>query len=291
MQLSAEVAQRVAARLRITLEVQYAEGDFTLQVRQLCASMGASRRPAIFIVTPVEESALRTISEQTLEAEIGWFWLNRSAGNEAELRSRFPKLPVSLFSPDQSEAGRIQARQLRAILPAGGRALYVQGRMTNSSARQRAAAFHEQLATPGPAIEIVAQLDGGWSQDLAREAVTRWLHVTRQKRQRPQAVVCQNDSMAAGVVEVLEAVAKSSGDGDLTGVPVVGLDGLPAIGRRMVDEGKLAATTVLPLSSEPAIRAAAAYIANGEIPPIRTLLEPQPYPSEAEMIRRWSRAN
>ncbi len=290
MQLSVETAERTAARLGLSLSVHYAQSDFTLQVRQLGSFMRGNQKPAIFMVIPVEESALKTLSEQALEAGIGWFWLNRSVGNEAELRSRFPKLPVSLFSPDQRQAGRVQARQVRGLLPEGGRALYVQGRMSNSSARLRAGAFHDELALPGPAIEIVAELDGGWSQALARDAVTRWLQVTRVTRQRPQAVICQNDSMAAGVLEALALVAKTSGDSDLTKVPVVGLDGLPGIGRQMVDDGLLAATTLLPVASEPAVAAAAAFIANGALPQAQTLLVPEPYPTESAASRRYSRA-
>ena len=53
-----------------------------------------------------------------------------------------------------------------------------------------------------------------------------------------------------GLLEALAAVARSAGEPELARVPVVGADGLHAIGRHMVDIGKLAATTLLPITAD-----------------------------------------
>jgi ABC-type sugar transport system substrate-binding protein len=288
MQLSAEAASRSADRLRLTLDIQFAEADFTTQVRQLYLATRALPRPDLVMVTPVQEAALKTLSEQTVASGIGWFWMNRSVGNERELRARFPEIPICLVSPDQREAGRIQARQARSLLPKAGRILFVQGRMTNQSARLRADAFREALKTYA-GLEVIGELDGSWSAEGASQAVTRWLDVMRPTRLRPDVIICQNDAMAGGVLDTLAAIAAKTTEPELAKLPVIGADGLHALGRHMVDVGKLAATTLLPITSDRALLAAAAFLDHGEIPPAEIILAPTAYPDEATMVRRWRR--
>jgi ABC-type sugar transport system substrate-binding protein len=288
MQLSAEAASRSAERLRLTLDIQFAEADFTTQVRQLYLATREVPRPDFVMVTPVQEAALKTLSEQTVAAGIGWFWMNRSVGNERELRARFPEIPVCLVSPDQREAGRIQARQARSLLTQTGRVLFVQGRMTNQSARLRAEAFREALKRY-PGLEVIGELDGNWSAEGAKLAVTRWLDVMRPTPLRPDVVICQNDAMAGGVLDALSDVAKKAGEPELAKLPVIGADGLHALGRHMVDIGKLAATTLLPITADRALQAAAAFLDNGDMPPAEIILPPAAYPDEATMVRRWRR--
>jgi ABC-type sugar transport system substrate-binding protein len=289
MQLSAEAASRAADRLGVSLDIQFAEREFTTQVRQIYSAIRGIPRPSIVMVTPVQESALRTLSEQTVDSGIGWFWLSRSVGNEKELRARHPQLPICMITPDQREAGRIQARQVKALLERGGRLLYVQGRMTNQSARLRAEAFRETLARGGSGLELIGELDGNWSPDAAKQALDRWMQVMKPTRLRPDAVVCQSDAMATGILAGLKALAEATGEPALARIPVLGADGLRAIGRHMVDAGQLAATILLPITTERALQAAAAFFDNGELPPAEITLEPVPYPEEAVMVRRWRR--
>jgi inositol transport system substrate-binding protein len=279
MRATADAAARVALSLGIAVDTVFAEGDFTVQVHQLYDAMRQGSGLSLLMVMPVEERALRTVSEQALQAGIGWFWLSRSVDNVAELRQRFPELPISLITPDHVESGRIQARQLRALLPRGGRVLHVLGRMSNQSARLRAQGFEELVSGTEPAIEVLAKLDGNWSPVAARSAVSHWLSVMRPTRHPPDAVVCQNDAMAKGVVEALRTLALETGDSELAALPVIGVDGLREVGRLLVDDGTLTATTLLPMTSDVAVRAAAAYILHGEMPPQRIVLEPKPYPA------------
>jgi ABC-type sugar transport system substrate-binding protein len=290
MQLSAETAAKVADRLRLSLDIEFAEDDFTAQVRQVYGAIRSTPPPTILMVTPVQESALKALSEQAVDAGIGWFWLSRSVGNEDLLREKHPDVPVCMVTPDQSELGRIQARQLRALLPTGGRVVYVQGRMTNQSSRLRAEAFRDLLHRTGTGIDIIGELDGNWSATDARQALTRWLRVMRPTSLRPDAVVCQNDAMAGGVIEALKALSTELGDPAVARLPVFGADGLRAIGRHMVDAGLLAATVQVPTTTERALLLAQAFLERGERPPAQVVLTPEPYPDEQKMIRRWRRS-
>jgi ABC-type sugar transport system substrate-binding protein len=106
---------------------------------------------------------------------------------------------------------------------------------------------------------------------------------------RPDVIVCQSDAMATGILEGLKSLAESVGEPNLVRVPVLGADGLRAIGRHMVDAGMLAATILLPITTERALQAAATYFDTGDLPPAEITLEPLPYPEEAVMVRRWRR--
>jgi ABC-type sugar transport system substrate-binding protein len=163
------------------------------------------------------------------------------------------------------------------MLPRGGRVLHVLGRMSNQSARLRTEGFDEILRD-SPSIEVVARLDGDWSADAARQAVSRWLSMVGARRRWPDAIVCQNDAMANGVAQGLRALESELGEPALSRLPVVGLDGLLSVGQALVDSGTLVATTVLPFTSDAALEAAALYIDTGELPPASIVLSPSAYP-------------
>ena len=284
MQLSAELASATAASTGVEVDVQFAEGDFTAQVRQVLSAMRALPRPRVILMMPIQESSLKAISEQATAAGIGWFWLSRSAGNHVELQQRYPGLPISFVTPDQREAGRIQGGQIRALLPKGGRVLWIHGRMSNQSTLVRTAGTREALAK-AEGIEIVGELDGNWSADDTTTAALRWLRTMWPTRLRPRVIACQSDVMASGALNALKVLSSELNDPSLLQVPLLGCDGLRSFGRRMVDEGIFAATTVLPTTTERAVRLAAAALDRGEMPPSEVVLEPQPYPDEATLLR------
>jgi ABC-type sugar transport system substrate-binding protein len=287
MQLSAEVAASTAARLGIRLETHFADGDFTQQIRQLHAAARGEQPPRIFLVTPVQEAALHGLSAQLAGRGHGWFWLSRSSGSHDDLRQRFPKAPTCLVSPDQVEAGRIQARQLRALFPSGAHVLQVQGRMTNQSAQLRSAGLLEEVRRSGVAIDFVANLDGNWSAADTRACVGQWLKTAVSSKQRIDAIVCQSDEMATGVLDAIRELRPDARGRFAQRLPILGCDGLRAAGCRLVDEGQLAGTTILPTTTEKALQLCDAYFATGAMPPAEVILPPVPYPDEGTLLRRW----
>ena len=64
MQLSAELASATAASTGVEVDVQFAEGDFTAQVRQVLSAMRALPRPRVILMMPIQESSLKAISER-----------------------------------------------------------------------------------------------------------------------------------------------------------------------------------------------------------------------------------
>ena len=279
-------ALETAGRLGMEVDVAFAGSDFFTQVRQIHNALSGSPRPDVVAVMAVQEAALKGLAERVTASGAGWVCLNRKLEKLAELRTEHPELPIGLVAPDQIEAGRIQARQVRTLLTGGGHVLYVQGRATNASSEQRARGFKEVTAFSAAGIEIVGTIDGNWMAADARVAAAHWLSMMLPAGVRVDAVVCQNDFMAAGVRQELCARTVDNSAG-LARIPVLGCDGVLSVGCQLVNDGELAATVVLPTTTARALEAIHVHFSGGSRLPPEILLPPTPYPDEALMVRRW----
>jgi ABC-type sugar transport system substrate-binding protein len=283
-------SQAVATSQRLGVELMpvfFAEaGDLTEQVRQIYRVISAPERdrPDAIMTMPVQESALHSITEKVLGLGIGVVFLNRTASDLRALRQGFPGIPVGFVTPDQAEAGRIQARQVGAVLPGGGNVICVQGRASNTSAQGRLAGFREGIGAAK--LEIATTLEGGWKTETASAVVGKWLRTMLPTGYRIDAVACQSDLMAAGVLQALQELAGELKRPELSCIPVFGMDGVENIGRRLVDEAKLAATVVMPLTTEKAVQLVSAWYRDREPMPLRVVLAPSAYPRESAMVRR-----
>ena len=172
-------------------------------------------------------------------------------------------MSISTVCPDEVETGRVQGRQMRALVPAGRRVLYIQGSPRSLASRQRTAGMQE--ATAGAPFEVVLA-GGDWNPAFASRTVREWLRFAVGGRRPFDLVACQNDHMAGGALEALAAAAAESGQKDVGAIPVTGCDGAPDIGQKMVRDGRLVATVVLPRVAGPAVDEIAALLASGTRP-------------------------
>jgi ABC-type sugar transport system substrate-binding protein len=187
--------------------------------------------------------------------------------------------------PDQREIGAIQARQLRALLPRGGNVVYVQGQAASSPAQGRLAGLTAGLE--GSGITIAGVLDGNWTSEDAEKVSGDWLALMlRAGRQSFDLIACQSDEMAMGVKKALATVAEALHRPEAARIPVTGVDGNPEVGRRLVDEGALAATIVVPSTGAPAVDRLLKAIATRHMPPAELILHVKSYPDEAALVSR-----
>ena len=218
-------------------------------------------------------------------AGIGWVSLFRRAPYVDELRRSHPQVPVFMSSPDHTAVGRIQGRQIRALLRDRGQVLFVKGMASSSSTLERFVATEEELRSSG--VEIISQIDGNWSEDVAAREVERWLRLmVAFKDKRVDLVACHSDAMARGARRGLRAAADALGRPELALLPVLGADGLTDVGRQMVDSGELSATIVLPSPAGPALQAIDGALFRGVAPPPEILLPPRGYPEESALVGR-----
>lgn len=278
--LISQDAKAAAERAGFELDVYFAEGRITNQVRQVynCIHGEAASRTCAIIAMPVRDNALNRVAHDAAQAGLGWMCVNRRMDCLGDLRKQFPDLPLGAVAPDQREIGRIQGRQFRALLPVGGRVLYVQGNASTSSARERLEGMRETIK--GSAVEAGDVVDGNWSTADAERMVSGWLRMVMSGRSRLDLIGCQNDLMAVGARNALLSVAEYLRRPELAKVPLTGCDGLESLGRKMVDEGQLAATIIVPSTGGPAVDAIATAFTKGVLPPEQITLKTASYPSQ-----------
>jgi ABC-type sugar transport system substrate-binding protein len=273
-------AEAAAASHRITVETQYSGMDFAAQLSMVQRSLDAAERPNAMLVMCVSDRGLQRVAQRAAHAGVHVLFLNASEDDLDSIRAENPGVAVGIVCPDEHETGRIQGRQFRQLVPPRGKVLYVQGRIRSKAARDRTAGVFEILE--GSPIEVMA-LEAGWTADDGREAVGTWLRMALRANRHLDLIGCQNDTIAEGVLEALNAVAVEFGRPDVRRIPVTGCDGSPEFGQPMVRRGELRATVVLPRSTGPAVDAIARTLRKGELPPPSLLLKPTSYPDEAEL--------
>ena len=261
-------ARNVAAELDVDVEVVFAENNAIQQIQQLYRVIRKEPRPHAILLESVAGEGLERVARTAAVAGIGWLLINRKVPYFDELRREYPKLPIGQMSTDQLEIGRIQGAQFRALLPKGGRLLYVQGPPDTSAAQQRLQGAQEALA--GSPIEL-SVVEGQWTEASGATAVERWLRLKREI----DVIGCQNDIMAVGAGHALASVGSAV---DARWVPRTGVDGLPEGGQRLVRSGQLAATVVVPSNTGPGLQVLARYYRTGASFPAETLLRPSSFP-------------
>jgi ribose transport system substrate-binding protein len=271
--LQGEDARSAGRRLAATVEVLFADDNAVLQIQQLFRFVHAplAERPAAIVLHTRVPDGLERVARNAARAGIGWLLLNRTAPYLESLRAEHPALAIAAITTDHVQIGRIQARQLQQLRPEARHVLYLQGPAGASAARLRLEGF--EGASRGRGLELKV-LNGEWTDTSAEKAVTAWLRLKTAELFVPEAVVCQNDNMARGTRRVLELLRP-----EWARAPFLGCDGLPASGRRDVDEGRLSATVTIPSCAGPAVEIALRWQRDGGVPPAETVLPPAPYPA------------
>jgi len=277
-----EDALKRAKHLGFELDVQLADNDAQRQINQIKTAIErrAATRTTAIMVCPVSENALSAAGRSAVVAGLDWVLLNRSADYLEALRQEFPRQVIFTVLPDQMEIGRIQGYQVRALAPPGERVLCITGRAETWSAGLRLAGLKEIAASVNPITDI----DGSWTSEGARRAVDEWLEVEGRKGSIG-AFVAQNDDMALGTRQALrDAIARWSLP--LGAVPIIGCDGSPRFGQRLVRERRLACTVAVSSSSGPALDWLHRARTGSERPPTQVVLAVTSFPAIEELGRR-----
>jgi ABC-type sugar transport system substrate-binding protein len=266
----------------LDVEVLVAQGDPIAQIRQIyaCIRRPAAERPRALLVIPVRDATMEQMVRDAIAAGMGCIVLNRHPAYMEALRKEFPTMPLATVGSDQTEAGRVQAQQARALLPGGGLTLYVMGPSLSSATQDRQAGFTDEIK--GSGIDV-AQVHGDWSTALAEKAVLGWLRLVLQSELRLRLVVCQNDAMALGARQALDVAATEMGRAELGRVPVTGFDGHPHFGRKLVDEGRLTATIIHQCPGAPAVKWLGQALQRGQFTAGRIVLPVTPYPETTRL--------
>jgi ribose transport system substrate-binding protein len=270
-------AQATAARAAgeqegFAVEVAYAENSPITQIQQVFALANrAAERPAAIVIELVgAPEGYRTAARAALSRGIGWIEVSGFTPSVPLLREEFPGRLVMAVTTTEEEIGRIHAAQCRALLPAGGSVLYIEGPSLQPEVKARRRGLEEGLR--GTSITIAKTLAGAWTHASAERAIDAHLRNPAGQLAAPALVCAQNDEMAIAVRSV--AIAHKP---EWSRLPYLGCDGLPEGGLRHVKEGRLAATVVKPVTTGIAVTKVAHAVLRGA-PPEDLVLPPESVP-------------
>lgn len=279
----AQSAEEAAQKLGVELQVIYAENDAITQSTQLLKVIQSeeSHRPNAIIFEPVGGTALPQVARSAAAVGIGWAVLNRDANYVPELR-KSSSAPVFIVTSDHFEIGRIQGRQIAALLPHGGAILYIQGPAENSAAKDRTTGMQETK----PFNVHTTLLRGQWTEESSQKAVRSWLKLTTSSKAAVDLVVAQDDSMAIGARKAFEELPNETDRERWLKLPFLGCDGLPQTGQAWVKSGLLTASIFIPPNAGQAIEMFVNALKHGKQPPERALTVPVSIPSLTELKLR-----
>ncbi len=190
---------------------------------------------------------------------------------------------TAFISADNYEMGRVMGEYIASQLNGKGRVMEIMGLKGSSPAIERHNGFADALkAYPG--IEIVATLQGDWTEQSAYEATKQWIEREKKKEERGERnaggidyVFGQNDRMAMGarraMQEVTTPLALWRGAGGEAS-RFCGIDGLPGEdgGIRLVRDSILDASYIYPTHGDKIIERAI------------DILEGKPYEKETHLM-------
>lgn len=279
----AEAARGTAAELGVDVEIIYADNDPITQSTQVLKAIQShpSLRPNGIVIEPLGATAFPQAAQAAARAGIGWAVLSRRAEYAGEL-AKSTHSPVFSVSADQVEVGRILARQVMALLPRGGSVLYVQGPSVSSVSRER----HEGLTELLPSNIHLTGLRGKWTEQSATQSVHSWLKLMSTQKVRVDLILAQNDVMGMGARKAIEEALTGLQRDDWSGVPILGVDGVPKTGQAWVCGGKLTATVIVPPSAGKALTLMTRALHEKTTVHEHTYTVPVPFPAIAKLAPR-----
>jgi ribose transport system substrate-binding protein len=268
-------AQEAARQLGFELEIVYAGNDAITQSQQLLniIQSRSGTHPDGIVFEPAGGTALPQVARAAASAGIGWVILNRDVEYAAEFRRAY-KVPLFAVTSDHEEIGRIQGRQLRALLPKGGSILYIQGPSENPAAKLRTSGMYETK----PVDVQVKLMKGQWTEISAYRAVSSWLRLSTSHQTHIDVVAAQDDSMALGAKKAFQELPEGPARDRWVSLPFIGCDGMPKTGQAWVRSGLLAATVIVPANAGQAMELLVKAVQTGVLPPERSLTVPRSYP-------------
>jgi len=276
-----EVGIREAKRQGFELIIESAQNDPARQAEQVRAAINnasASKLVGI-LVSVVRDDVMPDLARESAKAGIDFALLNEGSYVD-ELRAEQPTSPVFVVTPDQTDIGRIHGRQVRALVGESGAVLCVTGPMSTVMAQQRLAGLKETLGDKF----TVTELNADWTSERARMVVERWANELPSNAQLPGMFVAHNDEMALGIRQALRDFS-SRRDVPLGNLFITGCDGSQTFGQRLVREGRIKCTVIMPPASGVAMELIAKHRSKDEFPAIRTVQPVASFPALTALRR------
>jgi ABC-type sugar transport system substrate-binding protein len=284
-------AKATAESLGIELEVMNAQDDSITQSQQLLEIIqgNAAARPDAFLVEPVTAMGLPRVAAAAVQAGIAWVISNSEVDYINRLRTN-PKVPVFTVTQGQTEIGRLQGKQLGALLPEGGTVLAIEGPGMSSVAVQRRAGMDSSK----PRNVQLTTLRSKWSEESACQSVSAWLKLATSRAEKFDLIAGQTHELALGARKALQMAEDTEQRDRWLEMPCLGI-GIANQVKPLVDRRILAAAVITSVTMELALRMLARAIDTQVQPPERSVVEAMSYPELEKLAakraaaRGWAR--
>jgi len=212
-----EGAEEKAAQLGYELVVLDSQDDSSKELSNVEDVL--QQRIDVLLINPVDSDAVVNAVKLANDKNIPVITLDRSAsGGDVKVH----------IASDNVAGGKMAAEFIIQQLNGKGKVVQLQGIPGTSAARDRGKGFEE--AIKASEIEIIASQPADFDRQKGLSVMENIL----QAQPEIDAVFCQNDEMALGALQAIEAAGRE-------GILVVGFDATDdAV--KAVEEGKLAAT-------------------------------------------------
>lgn len=273
--LQEETSISEGRRLDLDVEVAFAPGFDQLRTLKRRV-IDAATTPIDAVVTEPANTATLDMTLNELRGKLGLVILS-AWGPSIELAAASwgRGLPIGGVGTDHTQVGEIQGRQVRALLPRGGRVLYVAGPLRSSAAQQRLAGLKSRLTADVQVEEIAA---GQWTESDGIVAFNDWYRVAKARDPGVAVVAAGNDELALGARRACEALSNPQHREALLRAKFVGVDACPTFGQSLIAEGVLAASVLTPANTGLALGHLHGFWTKGTPMPLRSFTEARPWP-------------
>jgi len=268
------VAKLAGERLGLDLQVIHANDDSILQSQQLLEIIqsNSDARPDAILVEPVTATGLPRVAEAAVAQGIAWVISNTDVDYVQTLR-KSSQVPVFTVTQGQNEIGRLQGKQLAALLPNGGSALFIAGPSMSSVATLR----FEGMESARPQNIQLTTLRSKWSEESANQSVAAWLKLATSRAEKFGLVAGQTHELAVGARKAFQSISDQDQRKKWMDVPFLGI-GVASQVRPLVGSRLLAAAVVTSVTMELALKMLARALETQTLPPVRTIVEASSFP-------------
>ncbi len=222
--------------------IDSAENDYDTQLQQVKDYI--EQDVDVIVVNLVNTSEAGKITDLVVEAGTPLIYVNREPSSEEELRWKNGGWDVTYIGNEGRQAGTIQGEIIAELgldtvdLNGNGQIDYImmEGDPQNVEAIYRTEYSIKALTDAGFRVNCLDDQVANWEKDVARQLVAEDL---RQYGNDIEVVFCNNDAMALGALDAIEAEGRVVGDD----IFLVGVDALSEAVDNIV-KGKMTGTVL-----------------------------------------------
>ncbi|MGA2813981.1 MAG: substrate-binding domain-containing protein [Candidatus Acidiferrum sp.] len=267
-------AKAAGEKLGLDLQIMHAHDDPITQSQQLLEIIQSrsGTKPDAFLVEPVTGTGLPRVAEAAVAAGIAWVISNSDVDYVKQLR-KSPQIPVFTVTQGQYEIGRLQGKQLAALLPQGGSLLYLEGPSMSSVAVQR----REGMQSAVPQNVQITTLRSKWSETSAQQSTAAWLKLATSRAEKFNLVAGQTHELALGARKALQNVDNQEQRQAWLALPFIGI-GIAKQVKPLVDSHLLTAAVVTSVTMELALKTLIRAFENKIQPQEHSIVEVSSFP-------------